>query len=87
MERRFDLEETLEQIKEGASIDRKNGVLAPLIKQLTEAEIESHLSQELARNRRNGKSKKTMRSSVGEFVSQGHFPLSVRAVRSTKKPK
>jgi len=71
MEKKFDLEEALEQIKAGAKIDGKNGVLAPLIKQLTEAaleaEIESHLSQELARNRRNGKSKKTMKSSVGEF--------------------
>jgi len=71
MERKFDLEEALEQIKAGAKIDGKNGVLAPLIKQLTEAaleaEIETHLSQELARNRRNGKSKKTMKSSVGEF--------------------
>ncbi len=71
MERKFDLEKALEQIKAGAKIDGKNGVLAPLIKQLTEAaleaEIESHLSQELARNRRNGKSKKTMKSSVGEF--------------------
>jgi len=71
MEKKFDLEEALEQIKAGAKIDGKNGVLAPLIKQLTEAaleaEIETHLSQELARNRRNGKSKKTMKSSVGEF--------------------
>lgn len=71
MERRFNLEEALEQIKAGAKIDGKNGVLAPLIKQLTEAaleaEIESHLSKELARNRRNGKAKKTMKSSMGEF--------------------
>jgi len=71
MERKFDLEEALEKIKAGAKLDGKNGVLAPLIKQLTEAaleaEIESHLSQELAKNRRNGKSKKIMKSSVGEF--------------------
>ncbi len=95
MERKFDLEEALEQIKAGAKIDGKNGVLAPLIKQLTEAaleaEIESHLSQELARNRRNGKSKKTMKSSVGEFelevprdrnnsfAPQGHFLTSFTA--------
>ena len=39
MERKFDLEEALEQIKAGAKIDGKNGVLAPLIKHLTEAEI------------------------------------------------
>ena len=47
MEKKFNLEEVLEQIKLGAKIDGKNGVLAPLIKQLTkvalEAEIESHL--------------------------------------------
>ena len=71
MERKFDLEDALEKIKAGAKLDGKDGVLAPLIKQLTEAaleaEIESHLSQELAKNRRNGKSKKIMKSSVGEF--------------------
>ena len=45
-------------------------MLALLIKQLTEAvleaEIESHLSNEI-RNRKNGKSTKTMKSSVGSF--------------------
>jgi hypothetical protein len=35
MEIKFDLEEALEQIKAVAKIDWKNGVLAPLIKQLT----------------------------------------------------
>ena len=59
MKKTFDLEETLEQIKSGASIDGKDGVLAPLIKQLTEAaleaELETHLSNEI-RNRKNGKS-------------------------------
>lgn len=70
MNEKFDLNEALEQIKAGAKIDGKDGVLAPLIKQLTEAaleaELESHLSEEL-RNRKNGKSSKTMKSSVGEF--------------------
>jgi transposase-like protein len=70
MKKTFDLEEALEAIKAGASIDGKDGVLAPLIKQLTEAaleaELETHLGQEL-RNRKNGKSSKTMKSSVGEF--------------------
>jgi transposase-like protein len=70
MKKTFDLEEALEQIKSGASIDGKDGVLAPLIKQLTEAaleaELETHLGSEL-RNRKNGKSSKTMKSSVGEF--------------------
>ena len=70
MNGQFDLNETLEQIKAGAKIEGKDGVLAPLIKQLTEAaleaELESHLSTEI-RNRKNGKSSKTMKSSVGEF--------------------
>jgi len=70
MNTQFDLNEALEQIKAGARIDGKDGVLAPLIKQLTQAalaaELESHLSTEI-RNRKNGKSSKTMKSSVGEF--------------------
>ena len=70
MNDKFDLNEALEQIKAGAKIDGKDGVLAPLIKQLTEAaleaELESHLGQEI-RNRKNGKSSKRMKSSVGEF--------------------
>jgi len=51
MNGQFDLNEALEQIKAGAKIDGKDGVLAPLIKQLTEAaleaELESHLSPEI----------------------------------------
>ena len=70
MNNTFDLNEALEQIKAGARIDGKDGVLAPLIKQLTEAaleaELESHLGQEI-RNRKNGKSSKRMKSGVGEF--------------------
>ncbi len=70
MNETFDLNEALEAIKAGAKIDGKDGVLAPLIKQLTEAaleaELETHLGNEI-RNRKNGKSSKTMKSSVGEF--------------------
>lgn len=70
MNGQFDLNEALEQIKASARIDGKDGVLAPLIKQLTEAaleaELESHLSTEI-RSRKNGKSSKTMKSSIGEF--------------------
>jgi transposase-like protein len=66
----FDFNEALELVKQGHPIDGKDGVLAPLIKQLVEAaleaELESHLSQEL-RNRKNGKTSKQMKSSVGEF--------------------
>lgn len=70
MNTQFDLNEALEQIKAGARIDGKDGILAPLIKQLTqaalEAGLESHLSTEI-RNRKNGRSSKTMKSSVEEF--------------------
>jgi len=70
MKQQFNMDEALKLIKQGARIDGKDGVLAPLIKQLTEAvleaEIESHLSTEI-NNRKNGKSSKTMKSSVGTF--------------------
>jgi putative transposase len=71
MNQTLDLIDTLEQIKAGAKIDSKDGVLAPLIKQLTEAvlqaELESHLTTEIIKNRENGKSTKIMKSSVGKF--------------------
>ena len=71
MNQTLDLTDALEQIKAGAKIDGKDGVLALLIKQLTEAalqaELESHLTREINKNRKNGKSTKTMKSSVGEF--------------------
>ena len=71
MNQTLDLTDALEQIKAGAKIDGKDGVLAPLIKQLTEAalqaELESHLTTEINKNRKNGKSTKIMKSSVGEF--------------------
>ena len=67
----LDLTEALEQIKAGAKIDGKDGVLAPLIKQLTEAalraELESHRTTVINKNRKNGKYTKIKKSSVGEF--------------------
>jgi len=67
----IDLEEFAEQVKNGQSVTAKGGVLNDLLKQLTEmtlqAEIESHLAQDLEKNRKNGYSKKTMRTEYGEF--------------------
>jgi transposase-like protein len=67
---KFDFNEALELVRQGVPIEGKDGVLAPLIKQLTEAaleaELESHLSQEI-RNRKNGKSTKRIKSQAGEF--------------------
>jgi len=46
-------------------------VLAPLIKQLTEAalsaELDSHLTDDVVPNRKNGKSSKTLKTSVGKI--------------------
>jgi len=66
-----DTQAILKQIQDGKALTGKDGALAPLIKQLTEAalqaEIESHLAQDLSRNRKNGTTSKTMKSDVGNF--------------------
>jgi putative transposase len=67
----FDFQKALKAIQDGQPLTGKQGVLTPLVKKLTEAalegEIESHLGQEIAANRRNGKSKKTIKSLNGNF--------------------
>jgi len=71
----FDFNEILEKFKNGEKLTGKDGLLAPLIKQLTEAaleaEIESHIANEVIggkRNRRNGFNKKTIKSAgIGTF--------------------
>jgi putative transposase len=67
----FDFQRALKAIQDGQPLTGKQGVLTPLVKKLTEAalegEIESHLGQEIAANRRNGKSKKTIKSLNGNF--------------------
>lgn len=54
----IDVEQFARDIKAGKSIGGSDGALGSLIKQLTEAtlaaEIDSHLSQDLSRNRKNG---------------------------------
>jgi putative transposase len=63
----------LSQFKTGKSLFGKGGAFAPLLKQFLdaalEAEMEEHLDQtERSRgNKRNGKGKKTIKSSVGSF--------------------
>jgi len=67
----FDFNEALKAIQSGKPITGSDGVLAPLIKQLTEAalsaEIDSYLEQSPSSNRRNGYSKKTVKSAIGSF--------------------
>ena len=67
----IDVEQFAKDIKAGKSIGGADGALGSLIKQLTEAalaaEIDSHLSQDLNKNRKNGYSSKTMKSDHGTF--------------------
>ena len=71
MSEKFNFEEVLKALQSGQAITGKDGVLAPLIKQLTEAalegEIDSHIADDVVPNRRNGKSKKTVKSTSGKF--------------------
>ena len=67
----FDFQKALKAIQSGKPLTGKDGVLTPLIKNLTEAalegELDSHLGQEMAANRRNGKSKKNIKTLNGSF--------------------
>ncbi len=60
MAEKFDFEAALKAVQSGQSITGKDGVLGPLVKQLTEAtlgaELGSHLAEDLTENRRNGES-------------------------------
>jgi len=71
MSKEFDYSKALEAIQSGQAITGKDGVLAPLIKQLTEAaltaELEAHLGEETEPNRKNGRSGKTVKTSVGNI--------------------
>ena len=73
----FDFDEILEEFRNGKKLTGKGGLLAPLIKQLTEAaleaEVESHIANDVlggTRNRRNGSNKKTIKG-----TSDGTFEL------------
>ena len=73
----FDFDEILSEFRSGKKLTGKGGLLAPLIKQLTEAaleaEVESHIADDVlrgSRNRRNGVNKKTIKG-----TSDGSFEL------------
>lgn len=67
----FDLEQAIKAFQAGKDLTGKDGFLTPLIKQITEAalkaELEQHLEDDEQPNRKNGSSKKTVKSSVGSF--------------------
>lgn len=73
----FDFDEILNEFRSGKKLTGKGGLLAPLIKQLTEAaleaEVESHIANDVlggTKNRRNGSNKKTIKG-----TSDGTFEL------------
>ncbi|MEQ4661268.1 IS256 family transposase [Providencia rettgeri] len=67
----FDFDKALKALQEGQALTGKDGILTPLIKQLTEAalsaELDSHLLNDLEANRRNGATKKTIKTPTGNF--------------------
>ena len=67
----FDMDAALKALREGKDLTGKEGILTPLIKQLTEAamqaELDAHLDNQETPNRKNGGSPKTMKSPAGCF--------------------
>lgn len=76
---RFDFDLAVKELLSGKKISGKDGVLAPLVKQLVEAaleaEIESHIANDVLSgksNRRNGYNTKTIKSATdGAFEKIG----------------
>ena len=68
---KFNFDEALRAVQSGQAVTGKDGVLGPLVKQLTEAaleaELESHLADDVLPNRKNGKTNKTVKTSVGRI--------------------
>jgi len=71
MREEFDFESALAALQEGQGLTGKDGILTPLIKQLTEAalqaEMDTHLLNAKPANRRNGSGRKTIKSTTGSF--------------------
>lgn len=68
----FDFNTALSALQNGHALTGKDGVLTPLIKQLTEAalaaELEAHLEPAGISNRKNGTTGKTIKSPSGSFT-------------------
>lgn len=74
MNKKFNFDEAVKELLSGKKIGGKDGVIAPLVKQLVEAaleaEVQSHIADEVLKgnsNRRNGYNKKQIKSSDGQF--------------------
>lgn len=70
----FNMEAALKALQEGKDLTGKDGILTPLIKQLTEAamqaELDTHLATETTPNRKNGSTSKTVTGPTGRFELQ-----------------
>ena len=75
MQEEFDFqtfkENAIAEIKSGGSLFGKEGIMAPLLKELLEAslegELEAHIAQDESPNRKNGKGLKRVRTGGGEI--------------------
>jgi len=67
----FDFDQALADLQAGKSLTGKEGILGPLIKQLTEAalnaELEHHLANDNQPNRKNGRTTKNIKHPSGNF--------------------
>lgn len=67
----FNFNETVKALQNGQKLTGKDGLLNPLIKQLVEAalqaELETHIEQDNSANRKNGSTRKTIKSTSGSF--------------------
>ena len=67
----FDIDAALQALREGKDLTGKDGILTPLIKQLTEAamqaELDEHLADKKQPNRKNGSTTKSVKSPAGSF--------------------
>ena len=72
MSQSFDFDQALKQLQSGQALTGQDGVLMPLIKQLTEAAIKAELEQYLTEskepNRKNGTTSKTVKTGAGHFI-------------------
>ncbi len=71
MREEFDFDAALAALQDGQGLTGKDGILTPLIKQLTaaalQAEMDAHLQTAKPANRRNGSGRKTIKSTTGSF--------------------
>jgi len=71
MSKPFNFQAAVDALRSGQDLNGENGILTPLIKQLTEAamkaELEQHLDSDDQPNRKNGSTSKTIKSPSGCF--------------------